>query len=40
MIDRNLLNYPEQLAAKLSEMEREIQKNKLEIEKLRRKVGD
>ena len=39
MIDRNLLNYPEQLVAKLSEMEREIQKNKLEIEKLKRKVG-
>ena len=40
MIDRNLLNYPEQLAAKLSEMEREIQKNKLEIDKLKRKVGN
>lgn len=39
MIDRNLLNYPEQLAAKLSEMEREIQKLKLEIDKLKRKVG-
>lgn len=40
MIDRNLLNYPEQLAAKLSEMEREIQKLKLEIDKLKRKAGD
>lgn len=40
MIDRNLLNYPEQLAAKLSEMERDIQKLKLEIDKLKRKVGD
>lgn len=40
MIDRNLLNYPEQLAAKLSEMEREIQKLKLEIDKLKRKVGN
>jgi hypothetical protein len=40
MIDRNLLNYPEQLVAKLSEMEREIQKLKLEIDKLKRKVGN
>lgn len=40
MIDRNLLNYPEQLAAKLSEMERDIQKLKLEIDKLKRKVGN
>jgi len=40
MIDRNLLNYPEQLAAKLSEIERDVQKCKLEIEKLKRKVGN
>ena len=40
MIDTGLLKYPEQLAAKLSEMEREIQKNKFEIEKLKRKVGN
>lgn len=40
MIDTGLLRYPEQLAAKLSEMEREIKKNKLEIDKLKRKVGD
>ena len=40
MIDTGLLKYPEQLATKLSEMEREIQKNKLEIEKLKRKVGN
>ena len=40
MIDTGLLKYPEQLAAKLSEMEREIRKNKLEIEKLKRKVGN
>ena len=40
MIDRNLLNYPEQLAAKLSEMERDIKKCQLEIEKLKRKVGN
>lgn len=40
MIDTNLLKYPEQLAARLSQMEREIEKNKLEIEKLKRKVGN
>ena len=40
MIDTGLLKYPEQLAAKLSEMEREIQNNKLEIDRLKRKVGE
>ena len=40
MIDTNLLKYPEQFAARLSQMEREIEKNKLEIEKLKRKVGN
>lgn len=40
MINTGILKYPEQLAAKLSEMEREIQKNKLEIERLKRKVGN
>lgn len=40
MIDRNLLNYPEQLVAKLSEMERNIASNKREIDRLKRKVGN
>ena len=40
MIDRNLLNYPEQLAARLSQLERDLEKCKLEIEKLKRKVGN
>ena len=40
MIDRNLLNYPEQLAARLSQMERDIEKCKLEIDRLKRKVGE
>ena len=39
MIDTRILKYPEQLAAKLSEMERQIEKNKLEIDRLKRKVG-
>ena len=37
MIDRNLLNYPEQLAARLSQMERDIDALKLKVEKLERK---
>ena len=37
MIDRNLLNYPEQLAARLSQMERVIDALKLKVEKLERK---
>lgn len=40
MIDTQLLKYPEQLAARLSQMEREIKENKLEIERLKRKVGN
>ena len=40
MIDTGILRYPEQLAAKLTEMERQIEKNKLEIERLKRKVGN
>lgn len=40
MIDTNLLKYPEQLAARLSEMERDIKKLELEIDRLKRKVGN
>jgi len=38
MIDRNLLNYPEQLAARLSQMERDIENNKREIAKLKKEL--
>lgn len=40
MIDRNLLKYPEQMAARLSKMERDIAKALDEIAKLKRKVGE
>lgn len=40
MIDVNLLKYPEQLAARLSQMERDLEKCQLEIAKLKRKVGN
>lgn len=40
MIDRNLLNYPEQLAARLTQMERDIAEAKREIKELKRKVGE
>lgn len=36
MIDRQLLNYPEQLAARLSQMERDIKKCQDEINKLKK----
>lgn len=36
MIDVQLLRYPEQLAAKLSDMEREIATLKRQVEQLRR----
>lgn len=39
MIDVKLLKYPEQLAARLTKMEREIAEQKREIEMLKRKVG-
>lgn len=40
MIDRNLLNYPEQLAARLSQMERDLAQAKKDIKELKRKVGE
>lgn len=39
MIDTGLLKHPEQLAARLTELEKNIKKNSLEIEKLKKKVG-
>ena len=36
MIDRNLLNYPEQLAARLTKMEKDIKDLKLEVERLKK----
>ena len=40
MIDTRLLKYPEQLAARLTQMERDLAKALKEIEKLKRKVGE
>lgn len=34
MIDRQLLNYPEQLAAKLTQMENDINKLKVQVSRL------
>lgn len=39
MIDTQLLRYPEQLAARLTQMELDIAEAKREITKLKRKVG-
>lgn len=39
MIDVKLLKYPEQLAARLTQMERDIQKANKEILELKKKVG-
>lgn len=39
MIDRQLLNYPEQLAARLSQMERDIKECKDKIKKLEKSNG-
>lgn len=39
MIDRNLLKYPEQLAARLTQMEQRLAKAEKEIKELKRKVG-
>lgn len=36
MIDRQLLNYPEQLAARLTQMENDINKLKIEVSRLER----
>ena len=36
MIDRQLLNYPEQLVARLSQMERDIEFLKREVERLKK----
>lgn len=38
MIDVNLLKYPEQLAARLSQMEREIENNKRKIARLEKEL--
>lgn len=40
MIDRNLLNYPEQLAVRLSQMERKIAELEREVKELKRKAGN
>lgn len=39
MIDVQLLKYPEQLAARLSKMERELKEATDEIKKLKKKIG-
>lgn len=38
MISRDLLNYPEQLAVKLSQMERDIETLKREVERLKKET--
>lgn len=40
MIDTKLLKYPEQLAARLTQMERDLAEAKREIKELKRKVAD
>lgn len=40
MIDRQLLRYPEQLASRLSQLERELQQAKNDIRELKKKVGN
>lgn len=40
MIDRNLLRYPEQMAARLTKIENELRKAQQDIKELKRKVRE